>query len=179
MNKGLDVYAEGFSQDPLETYFCKQHSPGAWIDKLPLYDFGYAKTFQNQKVFKPIAIGKVRNRNINFESNRTSLVSEKIQTKQSLLSSRVSSSHQIPNYHTNTKSKLSEYINKLTLSYFNSFCQPFHIPFFYNIFDQRLLCCYEKLLFQPVHKVIPIKKWLALNVPLASYFPMLCKNSIR
>ena len=34
MNKGLDVYAEGFSQDPLETYFCKQHSPGAWIDKL-------------------------------------------------------------------------------------------------------------------------------------------------
>ena len=99
MNKGLDVYAEGFSQDPLETYFCKQHSPGAWIDKLPLYDFGYAKTFQNQKVFKPIATGKVKNKNINFEPYRTSSMSKKIQAKQSWLSPRVSSSHNIPNYH--------------------------------------------------------------------------------
>ena len=37
---------------------------------------GYTKTFQNQKVFKPIVTGKVRDENINFESNRTSLMSE-------------------------------------------------------------------------------------------------------
>ena len=122
MNKVSDMLAERFSQDPLETYFCKQHPPGAWINKLPLYEFGYAKTFRNQKVFKPIATGKVRDENINFESNRTSSVSEKIQTKQVLLSSKVSSGYQIPSYHTNTTSKLDEYINKLTLSYFNSFC---------------------------------------------------------
>ena len=85
-------------------------------------------------------------------------MSEKLQTKQSLLSSKVSSRYQIPSYQTNTASKLNEYINKLSVPYFNPFCQPFHIPFFYNIFDQRLFCCYEKL-FQPVHKkVIKIKK---------------------
>ena len=61
-----DVLAERFSQDPLETYFCKQHPSGAWLDKLPLYDFGYAKTFRKQKVFKPIATGKVRDENINW-----------------------------------------------------------------------------------------------------------------
>ena len=33
--------------------------------------------FRNQKVFKPIAAGKVRDENINFESDRTSLMSEK------------------------------------------------------------------------------------------------------
>ena len=43
-NKFLDVLAERFSQDPLESYFCKQHPPGAQIGKLPLNDFGYAKT---------------------------------------------------------------------------------------------------------------------------------------
>ena len=90
-------------------------------------------------------------KHINFKSNRTSSMFEKMQTKQLLLSSKVSSSHQIPSYHNNATSKLNEYINKLTLPYLNSFCQPFHIPFFYNIFDQRLFCCYEKL-FQPVHK---------------------------
>ena len=47
MNKVSDVLAERFSQDPLETYFCKQHPAGAWIDKLPLYDFGHAKSFRN------------------------------------------------------------------------------------------------------------------------------------
>ena len=78
-----------FSQDPLETYFRKQHPPGVWTDKLSLYDFGYAKTFRNQKVFKPIAVGRVRDENINLEPNRTSSMSEKIQTKQSLLSPRV------------------------------------------------------------------------------------------
>ena len=33
----------------------------------------------------------------------------------------------------------------------------FHSPFYYNVFDQRLFCFYEKL-FQPVHKnIIKIK----------------------
>ena len=44
-----------------------------------LYDFGYVNTFQ---VFKSIAAGKVRDENINFESHRTSLISEKVQAKQ-------------------------------------------------------------------------------------------------
>ena len=109
-------------------------------------------------ISKPKATGKVRDENINFESNRTISMSEKIQTKQSLLSSEVPSRHQIPSYHTNTTSKLNAYINKLTSPYFNSFCQPFHISFSYNIFDQRLFHCYKKL-FQPVHKkVFKIKK---------------------
>ena len=83
---------------------------------------------------------------------------EKIQTKQTLLSSKVSSNHQIPSYQTNATSKFNEYIYKLTLPYFISFCQPVGISFFYNIFDQRLFCGYEKL-FQPVHKkFIKIKK---------------------
>ena len=50
MNKVSDVLAERFSQDPLEIYFCK-HPPGASIDELPLL---------YQKVFKPIATGRVR-----------------------------------------------------------------------------------------------------------------------
>ena len=179
MNKVSDMLAERFGQNPLESYFCKERPPGAWKDKLPLYDFGYANTFQNQEVFKPTATGKVRDENINFESDKTSSMSEKIQTKQSLLSSKVSSSHQIPSYQTYTISKLNEYINKLTLPYFSSFCQPFHIPFFYNIFSQRLFCCCKKL-FQPVRKkVIKINKWLALKLPLTSLFPMFSKNSIR
>ena len=81
MNKVSDMLAERFNQDPLETYFWKQHPPGAWIDKLRLYDFGYAKTFRNQRVFKLVATGQVRDENVNFESNRTSSMSEKIQTK--------------------------------------------------------------------------------------------------
>ena len=79
------MLAERFSQDPLKTYFCKQHPPGAWIDKLPLYDFGYGKTFRKQKVFKPTATSKIRYENINFESNRTSWMSEKIQKKKTTL----------------------------------------------------------------------------------------------
>ena len=78
MNKVADVLAERFSQNPLETYFWKQHLPGAWKAKLPFYDFGYANTFRNQNVFKPIAAGKVREENINFESEKTSLMSEKM-----------------------------------------------------------------------------------------------------
>ena len=80
-NKVSGVVAERFSQDQLETYFSKQHPSGAWIDKPPLYDFSYAKTFRNQKVFESIATGKVRNENINCESSRTSSMSEKIQRK--------------------------------------------------------------------------------------------------
>ena len=45
MNKVSDVMVERFSQDPLETYFYKQHPPGTWKDKIPLHDFGYAKKF--------------------------------------------------------------------------------------------------------------------------------------
>ena len=116
MNKVLDVLAERFSQDPLESYFCKQHPPEAWKDKLPLYDFGYANTFRIQKVLNPMAAGKVRDENINFELDRTSSMSKKIPTKQSLLSSKVSSSHHIPSNKTYTTSKLNEYINKLTLA---------------------------------------------------------------
>ena len=52
--------SERFSQDPLETYFCKQNPPGACRDNLSLYDIGYANTFRNQKVFKPTATGNVR-----------------------------------------------------------------------------------------------------------------------
>ena len=74
--KVQNMLAERFSQDPLETYFYK-HPLGAGIDKLPLYDFGYAKAFRKQKVFKPITSGKVRDENTNFESNRTSSMSEK------------------------------------------------------------------------------------------------------
>ena len=77
MNKVSDVLAERFSQDSLESSFCKQHLPGTWKDKLLLYNFGNANTFQNQKVFKPIATGKVRDENINFESDRTRSMSKK------------------------------------------------------------------------------------------------------
>ena len=64
MNKVSDVLAERFSQDPLETYFWKQHHPEAGKDKLSLYDLSYANTFRNQKVFKLIATSKVRYENI-------------------------------------------------------------------------------------------------------------------
>ena len=72
------MLAERLTQDPLETYFCKQHPPGTSKDKLPLYDFGYGNIFQNQEVFKPITTGKVRGENIIFELDRTSSMSEKI-----------------------------------------------------------------------------------------------------
>ena len=127
---------ERFSQDPLETYFCKQHSPRAWNDNLPFYDFGYANTFWNQTVFKLIATGSVWDENIKFESDRT---------KQSLQSLKLSSKYEIPSYQTNTTSKLNKYINryinKFTVPYFNSFCQSFHITLVYNILDHRLFCC--------------------------------------
>ena len=121
------MLAEGFSQDLLETYFCKQYPPRAWKDSLPLHNFGYASTFWNQTVFNPTAPGNVKDENIKLKLDRPSSMSEKIKTKQSFLSSKISSSLQIPTYHTNTTSKLNEYIkryiNKLTTSYINSFCQ--------------------------------------------------------
>ena len=76
MHKVSYVLAERFSQDPLETYICKQHPSGK--DKLPLCNFDYSKTFRDQKAFKPTATGKARYENL--ESDRTSSMAEKIQT---------------------------------------------------------------------------------------------------
>ena len=103
-------------------------------------------TFPKSIQFKPRTAGEVRDGNINFKLDRTTLMSEKIQynIKQSLQSSNVSSRHQIPNFQTNTTSKPNEYINKLTLPYFNFSASHSIIPFFYNIFDQHF-CCFEKL----------------------------------
>ena len=98
------MLAERFTQDPLETYFCKQHPSRARKENLPLYDFGYANTFRNQIAFKPIVTGSARDENTDFGSDRTSSLSGKIQTKQFLRSSEVSSSHQIPSFQTNTTS---------------------------------------------------------------------------
>ena len=62
------VLTERFCQDPLENYFGKQRSSGARKDNPSLYDFGYnGNTIRNQKVFKPIATGNVRDEHINFE----------------------------------------------------------------------------------------------------------------
>ena len=159
MNNISDVLLlpERFSQDLLETYFCKEHPLGARIDKL-LYNYGYANIFRNQKYSSQIATGKVRDENINFDSDRTnSIPAGQKKYKQKI---QDSSSHQIPSYQTYTTSKLNEYINKLTL--FQFFCPPFHIPFFYNIFEH--LFCYGKL-FQ-----LYMKKVLALNLLLPSLF---------
>ena len=67
------MLAKRFSQDPLETYIYKQHPSGK--DKLPLCDFDYPKIFRSQKVFKPIATGKARDKNL--QSDRTSSMLEK------------------------------------------------------------------------------------------------------
>ena len=62
------VLTKRFCQDPLENNFGKQRSSGARKDNLFLYDFGYnGNTIRNQKVFKPIATGNVRDEHINFE----------------------------------------------------------------------------------------------------------------
>ena len=178
MNKVSDVLAERFSQDPLETYFCKQHPPGAWIDKRPLYDFAYAKTFRNQKVFKPIATGKVGGENINFESNRTSLVSEKMETKQSLLSSKVSYSHQIPSYHTNTTSKLNGYINKLTLPY--SILSASH-SIFHSFITFLISLCFvamKNFFNRYTKKLLKLRNDWLLIYRLLHYFPTFSKSSI-
>ena len=96
MNKFSNVLSERFSQNPLESY---------------------ANTFWNQKVFKPIATGEVRDENINFVSGRTSLMLEKMQTKQSFLSSNVSSSHHIPSYQTYKASNLNKYIHFTSINF--------------------------------------------------------------
>ena len=112
----------------------------------------------------------------NFESEGTSSISEKMQTKQSFLSSKVSSSHQIPSYQTYTTSKLNEYINKLTLPYFNSFCQAFYIQFFYNIFDQSFVMKNFYNLF--IKKLLKSRNdWLLIYCFL-HYFSMCSKNSM-
>ena len=49
--------------------------------------------FETKKVLKPLTTAKARDENL--ESDRTSLMSEKIQTKQSLLFPKVPSNHQI------------------------------------------------------------------------------------
>ena len=67
---------------------------------------GYTGTFRIQKGLKPIATVNVREENVNFESDRTSSTSENIQTNNPL-SSKVSSSRQIPRYQTNATSKLN------------------------------------------------------------------------
>ena len=67
---------------------------------------GYADTFRIQKLLKPKATVNVREENINFESDRTSSTSENIQTSNPL-SSKVSSSRQIPRYQINATSKLN------------------------------------------------------------------------
>ena len=51
MYKVSFVLAERCGQDPLETvetYFCKQHPPGASEDNLPLYDFGMPTSFETK-----------------------------------------------------------------------------------------------------------------------------------
>ena len=55
--------------------------------------FSLADTFGNQIAFKPIATGSVIYESTHFESNRTSSMSQKIQTKHFLRSLKVSSSH--------------------------------------------------------------------------------------
>ena len=173
MNKVSDVLPERFNQDPLESYFCKQYPPGVWKDKLPLYGLVYSNTFQNQKVFKPIATGIVRDENINFELDRTSSTSEKIQTKQFLLSSKVSTSHQIPSYQTYTTSKSNEYINELTLRYFGLFCQTFHIPF-----DQLFFVVMKNFFNRYIKRLLKSRNYWFLIYRILHYFPMFSKNSI-
>ena len=74
------------------------------------FDFGYANTSQNQKLFKPIATGKVEDENINFESNRTSSMLEK-QNKTTLgIFKSFKQSSNIPSYQANITRKLNEYI---------------------------------------------------------------------
>ena len=130
-------------------------------------------TFQNQKVFKPIATGIVRDENINFELDRTSSTSEKIQTKQFLLSSKVSSSHQVPSYQTYTTSKSNEYINELTLPYFGLFCQTFHIPF-----DQLFFVVMKNFFNRYIKRLLKSRNYWFLIYRILHYFPMFSKNSI-
>ena len=104
-----NVLVERFIQDPLKTYFSKQHPSGACKNhNIPLYDFDYDSTIPNRKGFRPTATGNIRDENRTFEAD-----TEPIQCYfQTLLSSKVSMSHQIPNCQTNATSKLNGNINK-------------------------------------------------------------------
>ena len=83
MHKVSYVLPKIFSQDTLETFFAKNIL-------LELERINYPSMTLIMPTL-PIATGKVRDKNL--ESKRTSSMSEKIQTKQSLLFSKVSSSH--------------------------------------------------------------------------------------
>ena len=79
------------SKDPLETYFASNilHPLQTYFVNnilLSLYDFGYVNTLWNQIASKPIATGSVRDENMNFDSDRTSSMSERKQRKKSLRS---------------------------------------------------------------------------------------------
>ena len=68
MHKVSYWLTERFCQDPLENYIGKQRSSGACKDKPSLYDYGYNdNNIRNQKAFKPIATGNIRDEHINFE----------------------------------------------------------------------------------------------------------------
>ena len=82
MHKVSYVLTERFCQDPLENYFGKKRSSGFLKDNPSLYDFGYnGNTIRNQKVFKPIATGNVRDENLNFEIETESVPCRKKKNK--------------------------------------------------------------------------------------------------
>ena len=83
------VLIERFCQNPSENCFGQQCSSGARKDNPSLYDFGYNdNTIQNQKVFKPIAIGNEIDMLNEIDKNRywPSPMPQKVQTKQPLIS---------------------------------------------------------------------------------------------
>ena len=112
-----NVLVERFIQDPLKTYFSKQHPSGACKNhNIPLYNFDYDSTIPNRKGFRPTATGNIRDENRTFEAD-----TEPIQCYfQILLSLKVSISHQIHRCQTNATSKLNGNINK----YVNESAKP-------------------------------------------------------
>ena len=84
-------------------------------------------------LFKPIATAEASDENL--ESDKTSLMCHFKQNNPCYLQKFQATIRLVPSYQTSTTSKLNKCINKLTLSYFNSFCQSF-IPFYYNVCDQ-------------------------------------------
>ena len=71
MHKVSYVLTKRLYQDPLENYFGEQRSSGARKENPSIYDFGYNdNTIRNQKVFKPIATGNVRDEHLNFDTNK-------------------------------------------------------------------------------------------------------------
>ena len=76
---------------------------------------------------------------------------------------------------TNTTSKLNECIKKLTLPYFESFCQPFHIPFYYNVFDQQF-CSYKNFFNRYIKTLLKSKYDWLLIFPYFIIFQCLVKT---